>query len=198
MPVEQTRPNDPANTRPNQRSAGNDIELQENQSRNPEREQPSLPPVDGGYRAWLLLAGCFVINVLIWGFAFSFGVLQEYYTTHELFSSQPGGIATIGTVATGLMYLLMPVYFGILQRWPHLRRWSIMASLPVVTASLLGASFAQSVTHLIGTQGVLFAIGGNLLVTPTINYLDEWFVRRKGLAIGMMWWVDWPLSNTCN
>ena len=36
------------------------------------------------------------------GFAFSFGVLQEYYMSHEPFSSKPDGIPTIGTVATGL------------------------------------------------------------------------------------------------
>jgi hypothetical protein len=165
----------------------NDIELRPITARSSEREQVSLPPVDGGYQACFLLAGCFVINVLIWGFAFSFGVLQEYYTTHEPFSAQPGGVATIGTVATGLMYLMMPVYFGVLQRWPYLKRWSIWAALPVVAGSLIGASFANTVTDLIGTQGVLFAIGGNLLVTPTITYLDEWFVRRKGLAVGIMW-----------
>ena len=32
-----------------------------------EREQIVFPPADGGYRAWLLLAGCFIINVMIWG-----------------------------------------------------------------------------------------------------------------------------------
>lgn len=31
-----------------------------------EREQVALPPTDGGYQAWLLLTGCFVINILIW------------------------------------------------------------------------------------------------------------------------------------
>lgn len=166
-----------------------DIELQDLQTTHSEREQVSLPPADGGYQAWLLLAGCFVINVLIWGFAFSFGVLQEYYTTHEPFSSQPNGIASIGTVATGLMYLLMPVYFSTLQRWPRLKRWSTWASLPVLAGSLIGASFAESVSDLIATQGVLFALGGNLLFAPTVTYLDEWFVRKKGLAIGIMWLV---------
>lgn len=43
-----------------------DIEL-EGIETSPEREQVSLAPTDGGYQAWLLLAGCFVINVLIWG-----------------------------------------------------------------------------------------------------------------------------------
>ena len=121
------------------------------------------------------------------GFAFSFGVLQEYYSTHEPFASQPNGIATIGTVATGLMYLLMPVYFSVLQRWPKLKEYSTWASLPVLAGGLIGASFAQTVPHLIGCQGVLFALGGNLLFAPTVTYLDEWFVRRKGLAIGIMW-----------
>lgn len=32
-----------------------------------EPEQSALPPTDGGFEAWLLLAGCFVVNVLIWG-----------------------------------------------------------------------------------------------------------------------------------
>lgn len=32
-----------------------------------EPEPVALPPTDGGKDAWLLLAGCFVINVLIWG-----------------------------------------------------------------------------------------------------------------------------------
>jgi hypothetical protein len=121
------------------------------------------------------------------GFAFSFGVLQEYYTTHEPFSSDPRGIATIGTVATGLMYLLMPVYFSVLQRWPRLKRISTWASLPVVAGALIGASFAQSVSHLIACQGVLFALGGNFVFAPTVTYLDEWFIRRKGLAVGIMW-----------
>lgn len=123
------------------------------------------------------------------GFAVSFGVLQEYYTNHEPFSSNPAGIPAIGTTATGIMYLLMPTYFLILQRWPALKAWSTRCSVLVVTAALLGASFAQNVSHLIGCQGVLFAIGGNMMFTPTVTYLDEWFVRRKGLAIGIMWYV---------
>ncbi|KAK5168102.1 uncharacterized protein LTR77_006670 [Saxophila tyrrhenica] len=169
------------------------MELQDTREideREEEQPQPTLPPTDTGHQAYLLLAGCFIINVLIWGFAFSFGVLQEYYTSHEPFASQRAGIATIGTVATGLMYLLMPIYFSALQRWPRLKRISTWASLPIVAGSLVGASFAQTVGQLIATQGVLFAIGGNLLFAPTVTYLDEWFLRRKGLAIGIMWAGD--------
>jgi len=155
-----------------------------------DRAQNALPPADCGHQAWLCLAGCFVANVLVWGFAFSFGVLQEYYTTHEPFAAHPAGIPAVGTTATGLSYLTMPIYFFLFQKFPDWRRVSCYASLPLIAASLIGASFARSVPQLLFCQGVLYALAGNALITPTITYLDEWFVRRKGLAVGIMWAGD--------
>ena len=34
------------------------------------------------------------------GLPFSFGIFQEYYSTHEPFSLEPSGIAAVGTTAT--------------------------------------------------------------------------------------------------
>jgi hypothetical protein len=34
---------------------------------NHEREQVNLPRADGGREAWLFLAGCFIIEALVWG-----------------------------------------------------------------------------------------------------------------------------------
>ena len=69
--------------------------LHENEHANPEF---SLPPVDGGRDAWLFLAASFMIEALVWGFSFSFGIFQEYYSTHEPFVGQ-SNIALIGTCA---------------------------------------------------------------------------------------------------
>ncbi|KAM0172123.1 hypothetical protein ACHAPF_007627 [Botrytis cinerea] len=41
--------------------------------------------------------------------------------------------------------------------------------------TLVAASFATEVWHLIVTQGFLYAIGGSLLYSPTMFYLDQWF-----------------------
>jgi len=41
--------------------------------------------------------------------------------------------------------------------------------------ALVAASFATEVWHLIVTQGFLYAIGGSLLYSPTMFYLDQWF-----------------------
>jgi hypothetical protein len=46
---------------------------------------------------------------------------------------------------------------------------------------------SQTVPHLIVSQGVFYAIGGAMCYSPAISFMDEWFVKRKGLAFGMMW-----------
>jgi hypothetical protein len=79
-----------------------------------------LPPVDRGHAAWLFLAGCYVMEALVFGmltilipynqiltmagFGFSFGVLQDYYSTHAPFAGT-GNVATIGSITTVLFTL---------------------------------------------------------------------------------------------
>ncbi|RYP39419.1 hypothetical protein DL768_010713 [Monosporascus sp. mg162] len=49
------------------------------------------------------------------------------------------------------------------------------------------SSLCTTVTQLIFTQGVLFAIGGCFAYCPCVLYVEEWFVQRKGMAFGIMW-----------
>ncbi|EPS37719.1 hypothetical protein H072_8543 [Dactylellina haptotyla CBS 200.50] len=63
-------------------------------------EAGSSPPVDGGRDAWVVLAGCTIMEALIWGFPFAFGVFQEHYTRQEQFAEAKHQVASIGTTAT--------------------------------------------------------------------------------------------------
>jgi MFS family permease len=87
----------------------------------------------------------------------------------------------------GIMYLGAPFVFGALQVWPKARGIVGPIGLFIITLSMVTSSFSTKVWHLIITQGVLYAIGGSLLYAPAIFYLDEWFIKRKGLAFGVMW-----------
>ncbi|KAF8846830.1 MFS general substrate transporter, partial [Acephala macrosclerotiorum] len=147
----------------------------------------NIPKADGGIHAWLLLASCVVFEALIWGFPFSFGVFLSYYTTHAPFSTHPNGISTIGTCSTGIMYIVALVTLHVLEAWPSIRRRCSILGLFIAVGALIASSFATHVWHLILTQGILYAIGGSFLYTPTIFYLDDWFEARKGLAFGIMW-----------
>ncbi|CAI7664281.1 unnamed protein product [Penicillium viridicatum] len=152
-----------------------------------EIEQPTLPPADGGKAAWLMLASCCLIQIPVWGFSTVFGVFQEYYSTHDVLQGSKNDLATVGTTSTGLLYLLSPITFTLLTRYPYLQYYSAPAGLVITVIGSLLSSFSEQVWHLIATQGVICAIGNGLLFSPSSLYLDQWFLRRKGLALGTMW-----------
>ncbi|KAI0862726.1 MFS general substrate transporter [Xylaria cubensis] len=155
----------------------------QNTSGNPEF---SLPPVDGGKEAWLFLAACFVVDSLIFGFAFSFGVYQDYYSQNAPFASS-GNIAVVGTTGVGILYLFSPVVLGLCRLYPHYTRFATPVGLLIASLSLSLASLATTTNALIALQGVLYAIGGAIAYCPTVLYIDEWFVARKGMAYGITW-----------
>lgn len=69
----------------------------------------------------------------------------------------------------------------------HNKHKTSILGLFTVIVSLVTASFVQCVVHLILTQGLLYGVGGSLLYSPFIFYLDEWFDRWKGFAYGFLW-----------
>lgn len=85
------------------------------------------------------------------------------------------------------MYLTAPLVSILLQSYPHQRRHWASLGFAILVIALVSSSFAARIWHLIVTQGVLYAVGGSLVYFPTIVYLDEWFIRRKGFAFGIMW-----------
>jgi hypothetical protein len=97
-------------------SSGSENEMadtynRELQRRDREHQHALVPPADGGKEAWLFLVGAFCVEGLIWGFPYSFGVFQEYYTTRAPFSEAPSGIASIGTSAMVRYYQTLSTPF---------------------------------------------------------------------------------------
>jgi MFS family permease len=85
------------------------------------------------------------------------------------------------------MYLGLPFMFILLRMYPRQARWCTSVGLVVMCLGLALSSLSTSVMHLILTQGVIYAIGGAVCYCPCIMYLDDWFVKRKGQAYGVMW-----------
>lgn len=83
------------------------------------------------------------------------------------------------------MYFLAPFVISACKLFPHRRRLCTFVGLIVLSLALVASSFAHTVWQLIVTQGVLYAIGGCMLYLPTVIYLDEWFEKRKGFALGI-------------
>lgn len=85
------------------------------------------------------------------------------------------------------MYFLAPFVAIAVQRWPQYRRRASCCGLLIMVAGLLAASFCHSIAGLVGTQGVLYAIGGLAAYFPAMSMISEWFIKRRGLAFGTMW-----------
>ncbi|CAG8941417.1 unnamed protein product [Penicillium salamii] len=145
-----------------------------------------VPPIDGGINAWLFLAACFAMEALVWGFAFTYGVFQAYYSDIPQFKDS-GNIAVVGTCAMGIMYLDIPLVFAVYRQWPRFQRLGCGLGVLMMCAALGLSSLATNTNHLIITQGIFYALGGSIAYAPCILLMEQWFDRRKGLAFGVMW-----------
>ncbi|KAJ5634300.1 hypothetical protein N7528_002142 [Penicillium herquei] len=154
-----------------------------------EFDNQDLPPIDGGAQAWLFLLASAMLEALVWGYAFAFGIFQDYYSVHEPFKGSEN-IAVIGTCAMGLAYLIAPLAIMMMILFPRLARWVSTMGVVIMCLSLALSSFATNVTHLILSQGIGFGVGGCFAYTPSILYMSEWFHRRKGLAFGIVWFIS--------
>ncbi|KAL1740091.1 major facilitator superfamily domain-containing protein [Schizophyllum fasciatum] len=149
----------------------------------------NLPPIDGGFGAWSFLAGAFVVDTVVWGFPTAYGTLLDAYLADPRFGTQPHAtslLALIGPIVSGVMHCASPAINPILYRFPHAARPLVWSGTLLCAAGLLASSFARTVPQLLALQGVIYAIGGSLIYVPTIFFMSQWFLARRGLANGVM------------
>ncbi|CRG92052.1 Monocarboxylate transporter 12 [Talaromyces islandicus] len=151
-----------------------------------EIEVPGLPPADHGRDAWMALVACVIVQLPIWGFSLAWGIFQEYLADADI-RGDKDSIAVIGTTSSGILYMLSPVTFALLTKYPRMRGYCGWVGVLISVIGYATASFATEVWQLIASLGVLSALGNGLLFTPTTLYLNEWFIERKGLSLGTMW-----------
>ncbi|KAI0824623.1 MFS general substrate transporter [Trametes gibbosa] len=146
-----------------------------------------LAPMDRGVRAWTFCFSAFMLEMVIWGFCFSYGIFQDYYTTHAPFDKSSGvAIAAVGTVSIALQYCEALTFCLTLDRYPEYMKVGMWGGLALYFISIFCCSFATQVWQLILLQGVGFGVSGGLLYVPVIKLLSEWFSERRGLAGGII------------
>ena len=106
------------------------LEAQATQKEEEAVEEPAVKPAppkgptfpDGGFRAWMIILGCFLLSFTSYGTDSSdykspitqisligqlnaYGVFQTYYIENQLSAHSAADIAWIGNIQLGLMYL---------------------------------------------------------------------------------------------
>lgn len=112
----------------------------------------------------------------------SYGVFQEYFSSHWTLRGSQDLTGLIGTTFNGVVYLAMPFLFAALtERWAaRRRRAAALCGAALMCASFVASSFSAHVWHLIAAQGVLAPLGCALVYSPTTLSLGEWFSHGDG------------------
>ncbi|KAI0788899.1 major facilitator superfamily domain-containing protein [Abortiporus biennis] len=146
-----------------------------------------LPPVDRGWRAWSFCLAAFTLETLVWGFSYSYGVFQNYYTTHPPFeNASPTRLAAVGPTALAIQFAEGIILSFFHSRYPDYVKKTMWFGLGLCSLCLVLSSFVSQVPLLILLQGVGLGIGGGMLYWPVISLVSDWFVERRGLAGGII------------
>jgi predicted MFS family arabinose efflux permease len=118
----------------------------------------------------------------------SYGVFQEYYSGNWTLQGSRDITGIIGTTSNGVMYLSMPFLFALFtKRWARKRQTAALCGAALTCISFLLSSFSTQVWHLVATQGVMAALGGALIYSPTTLSLGEWFnTGNRAVAYGVV------------
>ncbi|KAL8806844.1 MAG: hypothetical protein Q9182_001104 [Xanthomendoza sp. 2 TL-2023] len=159
-----------------------------------------LPPIDGGPAAWRFLVAAFIIEAFMFGmvnykipqianadgigFPLNYGVFQNYYFTHPPFEGNPN-LSTIGTFGTAFYFLGAPIATYLVRRYYRWQRAFIWTGSSISIIGLVAASFAPDFGTLLATQGIIYGMGVLIMYYPIFSMLNEWWVDRRGLALGI-------------
>jgi hypothetical protein len=110
----------------------------------------NLPPMDRGRGAWMFCISACVLELLIWGFGFSFGVFQSWYTSNPPFDTQsPVAVTAVGASALGVQYFEGLLLMALLQMRPEWMRTIMWGCLVGCALCFVISSFTTQVPWLL-------------------------------------------------
>ncbi|KAJ3534830.1 hypothetical protein NM208_g7386 [Fusarium decemcellulare] len=159
---------------------------------------------DGGLRAWLVAAGSACIFFSCLGFANSFGVLQEYYMTHQLRQESSDKIAWIGSLSAFIQFAAGAIGGPLFDRFGSwvchvilshhvLHMLTSCLNLQVIRPAAVIYIFATMMTslctkywHFMLAQGVLMGTAMAFLQIPAFAAVSQYFDKKRAAAFGIV------------
>lgn len=137
---------------------------------------------DGG-SAWIVIIGCFFGLMADFGLINSISAIEAYVSTHQLEEFSTLSISWIFSVFVGISYMC-GIFSGVIFD-------EIGAKLPLALGSVLIAggivatAYCSKPYQFILAFGLLTGVGTALCMNPLIGVISHWFMKRRGLAMGI-------------
>jgi MFS family permease len=140
------------------------------------------PPPDGGLQAWLQVALGHMIIFNTWGYINSFGVFQTYYTS--TLSRSPSDISWVGSIQIFLLFFI-GTFSGRATDAGYFR-FTLTVGATLECFCIFMTSLCTEYWQLFLAQGLGQGIGCGLMFCPTLALISTYFVRRRGIALGLV------------
>lgn len=144
-----------------------------------------LQPVDRGFGAWSYVAATFSMYIVVWGFPYAFPIFQTFLSAGSK-ARFPDSVA-IRLLAPGLQDIEEGILFPFLPNAAKYRRPIVLVGILIITVSLFLASYAKYDWQVVLAQGISFGVGGILLNFVHVSIFSEWFDKKKGQAMAIVW-----------
>ncbi|KAF5648913.1 riboflavin transporter MCH5 [Fusarium sp. NRRL 52700] len=141
------------------------------------------PAPDGGLQAWLVAAGAACIFFSCLGFANSFGVLQEYYMTHQLRGHSDDAIAWIGSVSTFIQFAVGALSGPMFDRYGS---WVLRPAAVTYVFATMMTSLCKEYWQFMLAQGILMGIAMAFLQIPAFGAVSQYFDKKRAAAFGIV------------
>ncbi|XP_060532481.1 uncharacterized protein LOC132705701 isoform X2 [Cylas formicarius] len=143
-------------------------------------EGNKLVPPDGGW-GWIVVIGVSAVNLCTRSIEQSFGLLFGDLL-HDLGVETTGAAVIMSTLDALINF--SGLFVGPLIRTFSYRKVSIIGSI-LVAAGLTLTSPANSMAHILATYSIINGLGVGLTASATFVALNNYFVKRRGQAIGL-------------
>ncbi|KAL7940292.1 major facilitator superfamily domain-containing protein [Trichoderma barbatum] len=147
--------------------------------------EKSIRPPDVGIMPWIQVAGAFCLMFASWGTVVSYGTFQQFYTSGGGIVDQTSS-STIAWIGSLQAFLLMfgAALTGTLYDAGYFRIMMYCGSFLMVFG-LMMTSLASKYWQFVLAQSLCTGSGMGLVALGALATPGTWFVKRRGLAIGL-------------
>ncbi|KAK3583079.1 hypothetical protein CHS0354_004024 [Potamilus streckersoni] len=136
--------------------------------------------LDGG-RGWVVCFGAFLVNFILDGTLFSFGILL--IDLLDYFEETKSKTAWVGSTQLGMCMFMGPVVSLLLERYSC--RQVTIAGIVIAFLAFIASIFSPNIEVLIITYGVIGGIGFCMAFISSIIVVGLYFNRKRALATGI-------------
>lgn len=138
---------------------------------------------DGGARAWLVVVGCFIGMIAVFGIPNAMGAIEAYVNTHQLQNVLHSSVSWVFSTNLAIQ-CFGGVFFGeLFDRYGS--TWPIVAATCLTVSGLLLTAELTTVYQFVLLFGILTGLGNGLALVSLLGAVSHWFLRKRGAALSI-------------